>query len=242
MMHNLFSAISSHGFFIAAVTTVWLTLIAQAAGTIGGLILAPFRMSTHRSLRTVASAYLLVFRGTPELLQLIAWYAVLPLAGVNLNLVEVAIIGLGANEAARMAEIIRAGFQAVDPGQRDAARVLGLKHSQTLRYVLMPQAARTIIAALGNEVNIMFKTTSLVSVIGITELLRQGQLVAETARSPLGTYLAALIYYLVLTTIWGVFQGLLSRSTETGPGRISWIRAWWDALSGGLEGGSQWSQ
>lgn len=242
MTHDLFSAIGSHGFLVAAVTTVWLTFVAQAAGTVGGLILAPLRMSSRRAPRAIVSAYLLVFRGTPELLQLIAWYAVLPLAGVNLNLVEVAIIGLGANEAARMAEIIRAGFQAVEPGQRDAARVVGLSRGQTLRYVLLPQAARTIIAALGNEVNIMFKTTSLVSVIGITELLRQGQLVAETARNPLGTYLAALIYYLVLTTIWGVFQGLLSRSAGSRSGRPSWIRAWWEALSGGLQGGSQWSR
>jgi polar amino acid transport system permease protein len=181
MTHDLLSSLTSYGFFRAAITTLWLTFVAQAAGTVGGMLLAPLRMSRHRTLRAIASAYLLLFRGTPELLQLIAWYAVVPLAGIKLNLVEIAVVGLGANEAARMAEIIRAGFQAIDDSQRQASRVLGLSRTHTLINVLLPQAARTVVAALGNEINIMFKTTSLASVIGITELLRQSQLVAETS-------------------------------------------------------------
>ena len=242
MAHDLLDAITSDGFLHAAVTTLWLTFVAQGAGTLGGIVLVPLRLSNRRLPRFVASLYLFIFRGTPELLQLIAWYAILPLAGVNLNLVEVAIVGLGANEAARMVEIIRAALQAVDEGQRDAARVIGLSRLDTLRYVVVPQAARTIVAALGNEVNIMFKTTSLVSVIGITELLRQSQLAAETARSPLGTYVAALIYYLVLTTTWGVFQGLIARQVRTNGKRPTVIAAWWDALGGRLQSEAQWSQ
>lgn len=234
MMHDLLGSLSSTEFIRAAITTVWLTTAAQVAGTIGGALLTPLRMARHRALRGFASFYLLIFRGTPELLQLIAWYAVLPLAGVNLNLVEIAIVGLGANEAARMVEITRGALLGVDPGQDDASRAVGLSRIQALRYVILPQAMPAIIAALGNEVNIMFKTTSLVSVIGMTELLRQSQLVAETARSPLGTYLAALLYYLALTTLWGAGQGLLSGHRGQGQHRPSLARSWWHALSGGL--------
>jgi polar amino acid transport system permease protein len=232
MMHDLLSSLSSREFLSAAITTVWLTAAAQLAGTAGGALLAPLRMARRRALRGFASFYLLIFRGTPELLQLIAWYAVLPLAGVNLNLVEIAVIGLGANEAARMAEVIRGALLGVDDGQTDAARAVGLSRFRALRFVILPQARPAIVAALGNEVNIMFKTTSLVSVIGMTELLRESQLAAETARNPLGTYVAALIYYLVLTTLWGAAQGLMSR--PGGQSRPSVARSWWHALSGGL--------
>lgn len=242
MGSDLWAAVTSSGFQRAALTTVWLTLVAQAAGTLGGILLAPLRMSGKRIPEAVASLYLLIFRGTPELLQLIAWYAVLPLAGLNLNLVEVAIVGLGANEAARMTEIIRAAIEAVDSGQRDAARVVGLSRFVTLRYVIFPQAASPLLSAIGNEVNIMFKTTSLVSVIGITELLRQGQLDAGTARSPLGIYVAALLYYLVLTSVWGFVQGLLSRRAEVDASKPRVLSAWWAALGGDLQRGVRWNR
>lgn len=236
MSHELWAAMSSHEFLVAAWTTVWLTFAAQAAGTLGGLFLVPFRVSRHRWMRTVASAYLLVFRGTPELLQLIAWYAILPLAGVNLNLVQIAVIGLAANEVARMVEIIRGALLAIDDGQHEAARVLGLSRPATLRHVIGPQSARAVLAALGNEVNIMFKTTALVSVIGMTELLRQSQLTAQTVSNPLAPYLAALIYYLALTTLWGAFQGGLLRKSQLGPKKTSYLTAWWISLSGRLQG------
>lgn len=239
-MNELLSSLSSAAFLRAALTTVWLTAAAQAAGTLGGALLAPLRTAKNPAARALASCYLLFFRGTPELLQLIAWYAVLPLAGVNLNLVEIAVIGLGANEAARMAEIIRGALLGIDGGQGDAARAVGLSRIQALRHVIAPQAMPVIIAGIGNEVNIMFKTTSLVSVIGMTELLGQSQIVAQTAADPLGPYLAALVYYLLLTTVWGACQALLTRRAPVGRGGRgggggwSALTAWWNALSGEL--------
>jgi polar amino acid transport system permease protein len=230
MSSDLLSSLSSSGFLQAALTTVWLTAAAQAVGTLGGALLAPLRMSRNPAARAFAAFYLLIFRGTPELLQLIAWYAVLPLAGVDLNLVEIAVIGLGANEAARMVEIIRGALLAVDSGQGDAARMVGLTRLQILRHVILPQSMPVIVAGLGNEVNIMFKTTSLVSAIGMTELLGQSEIVAQTAQNSLGPYLAALIYYLALTTIWAAFQGLLTNRRGT----RSLVGAWWNALSGEL--------
>ena len=233
-MNELLSSLTSAGFLRAALTTAWLTVAAQAAGTLGGALLAPLRTAANPAARALASFYLLIFRGTPELLQLIAWYAVLPLAGVNLNLVEIAVIGLGANEAARMAEIIRGALLGVDSGQRDAACAAGLTRLQALRHVILPQAVPAILAGIGNEVNIMFKTTSLVSVIGMTELLGQSEIVAQTAPDPMGPYLAALIYYLLLTTIWAACQGLLTRRGRDGHGGRFLLTAWWNALSGEL--------
>lgn len=233
-MNDLLSSLFSTGFLQAALTTVWLTAAAQAAGTLGGALLAPLRTAKNPAARAFASFYLLIFRGTPELLQLIAWYAVLPLVGVNLTLVEIAVIGLGANEAARMVEIIRGALLGVDSGQGDAARTVGLTRIQALQHVILPQTMPIFVAGLGNEVNIMFKTTSLVSVIGMTELLGQSQIVAQTAQNPLGPYLAALVYYLLLTTIWAVCQGLLTTPGRDGRGDWSLLSAWWNALSGEL--------
>ncbi len=236
-MNGLLSSLNSSDFLKAAITTVWLTLAAQAVGVIGGAILLPFRVSRRRWLRAAASAYLLIFRGTPELLQLIAWYAILPLAGVELNLVEIAIIGLGANEVARMVELLRSALLAVDEGQREAAKVVGLSRAKSMVYVIAPQAARAAVAGLGNEVNIMFKTTALVSVIGMTDLLRQSQLVAQTVSNPLGPYVAALIYYLALTTAWGAFQGQIFRQTQLTTRKPGFLVSWWGALSGRLQEG-----
>ena len=211
MTNTLLDELRSGAFQHAALTTLWLTFAAQGAGTLGGILLLPARMSRRRVLRSLAALYLLLFRGTPELLQLIAWYAILPLAGVNLSIIEVAIIGLAANEVARMVEIIRAAILDVNQGQYEAARVLGLSPPQMWLHIIAPQAARTVLAGLGNEINIMFKTTALVSVIGMTELLRQSQLSAQTAANSLNPYLAAMIYYLAMTTAWGACQALLAR-------------------------------
>jgi polar amino acid transport system permease protein len=236
-MSGLWSSLSSSGFLKAAVTTIWLTLAAQAVGVLGGAILLPFRISHRWWLRMVASIYLLIFRGTPELLQLIAWYAVLPLAGVNLNLVQIAIVGLGANEVARMVELLRSALLAVDEGQREAAKAMGLSRAKSMVYVIAPQAARAAVAGLGNEVNIMFKTTALVSVIGMTDLLRESQLVAQTVSNPLIPYVAALIYYLGLTTVWGAIQGQIFRQTQLTSRKPGFLVSWWSALGGQIQEG-----
>jgi polar amino acid transport system permease protein len=106
-----------------------------------------------------------------------------------------------------------------------------------MTYVTFPQALRLILPPTGNELNIMFKTTSLVSVIGITELLRESQLVAETSRSPLGTYFAALVYYLVLTTLWGAVQGWLESRYAHRTERRSFLAVWWGGLTGNVASG-----
>lgn len=200
----------------AAVVTIALAFGAQAIGILVGALLAACRLSGFALLRLVAGLYIWVFRGTAELLQLLAWYAILPLVGVRLGLVEVALVGLGLNEAARMSEIIRAGVISVRQGQTDAARALGMSRRVRLQHVIMPQAARVILPPTGSELNAMFKTTSLVAVIGLTELLRQGQLIATTESQPLAIFVAVALYYLAITTIWDIFQRRLERHFEYG--------------------------
>jgi len=234
MSNTFIQTLQSAGMLHAVVATILFALAGQTLGMLGGAVLAPARMSRHRAVRLIPSAYLWLFRGTPELLQLIAWYAVLPLAGVTLSITEIAVIGLGANEAARMTEIIRSGFLSIDRGQRDAARALGLSRWTATVHVLLPQAARVVAPAVGNEINVMFKNTSFLSVIGITELLRQSQLQAETTAQPLGVYLAAAVYYLVITTAWSLVQGRMeSRQSERDSRRSFW-RIWWRGLTGNV--------
>jgi polar amino acid transport system permease protein len=159
---------------------------------------------------------------------------VLPLAGVNLSLTEIAIIGLSANEVARMTEIIRSGILAVDAGQHDASRALGLSRIHSAVHIVLPQATRVILPAIGNEVNVMFKNTSFVSVIGLTEILRASQLQAETSAHPLGIYFAGAVYYLLITTLWGGVQGWLEQHFDIRSSRRSVWRAWWSGLTGNI--------
>lgn len=200
----------------AAWVTIWLSVASQAIALAVGLVLGPLRGSRIWPLRALSWFYVWFFRGSPELMQIIAWYSILPLLGVNLTLIEVGLIGLSVNEGARMCEIVRAALSSVDKGQADAARMLGMGRFTAFRLVILPQAARLIIAPLGNQMNYMFKTSSLVSVIGIVELLRNTELLTQTSSRPLSVYLATAVIYLAITTVWGGIQWLAERATGAG--------------------------
>jgi polar amino acid transport system permease protein len=200
----------------AAWVTIWLSVASQAIALAVGLVLGPLRGSRIWPLRALSWFYVWFFRGSPELMQIIAWYSILPLLGVNLNLIEVGLIGLSVNEGARMCEIVRAALSSVDKGQADAARILGMGRFTAFRLVILPQAAKLIIAPLGNQMNYMFKTSSLVSVIGIVELLRNSELLTQTSSRPLSVYLATAVIYLAITTVWGGIQWLAERATGAG--------------------------
>ena len=188
------------------VTTIWLTVVSLIAGLILGFALAMMRRSRLRSVQTLAKVYIWLFRGTPLLVQLIALYTALPLFGIRLSVIEAALVGLALNEAAYLAEIIRAGIEAVPIGQTRAARALGMTERQIMRYVVMPQAFKVIIPPLGNSVNGLLKTTSVTSVISMEELLRRTQVLIQERFMVLELFAVAAIYYLLLTTLWDVFQ------------------------------------
>ncbi len=207
----------------AAWTTVWLAVIAQATGTLLGFLFGPMQLMRNPVPRTVAGLYSWIFRGTPLLVQILFFYAVLPQIGFKLGVIQSALLALGVNEGARMAEIVRAGIISVDSGQTEAARSLGMTGLQAFRLVVLPQAFRVIVPPLGNNFNYMLKATSLLAVISVAELLRTSQQIAQSTTRPLEVYSVAAIYYLVMTTVWSVAQALLERRTRVG-GRRTGVR------------------
>jgi polar amino acid transport system permease protein len=174
---------------VALLTTLRLTLFSMIIGVVGGVILAVMRLSPNPVLSGAAGIYVWLFRGTPLITQLIFWAnlgALYPSFGlgipfgpefvtwqttVAINAATAAVLGLGLNEAAYMAEIVRAGISSVDEGQTEAAGALGMTRGKTLTRIILPQAMRVIIPPTGNQVISMLKTTSLVVVIGYTELM-----------------------------------------------------------------------
>lgn len=195
-------------------TTVWLALISMILGCTLGVIVAFMKMSKAAPLRFIANAYIWLWRGTPLLVQLVIIYTGLPQIGIRLGVVESAILALTLHEAAYFAEIVRAGIMAVDKGQSDASRALGMTWWQQMRIVIIPQATRVIIPPLGNQFNLMLKTTSLASVISMEELLRHAQQLAQVEFRVLEVYLVAACWYLVLTSIWGQIQRRLEAHYE----------------------------
>ncbi|GAA4522231.1 amino acid ABC transporter permease [Chelativorans composti] len=192
-------------------TTIWLTAVSLVAGLILGFVIALMRRSKLVPLRGIAWFYVWLFRGTPLLVQLIVIYTALPQLGIRFSVVEAALLGLALNEAAYLAEIIRAGIEAVPEGQSRAARALGMTEHQIMRHIVAPQAFKIIIPPLGNSVNGLLKTTSVTSVISMEELLRRTQVLIQEKFMVLELFAVAAIYYLLLTTAWDFVQRRIER-------------------------------
>ncbi len=214
--HYLFrpSGAYLHGLML----TVVLSVVAQTLGTILGLFAALGRMSRLTPLRLVVRGYIWIMRGTPLLVQIVFIYTGLAAGGIfrfqDISLgfmtipgnVQAGLLALSLNEAAYMAEIIRAGIASVDHGQTEAAKSLGMTYGQLMRRIVLPQAARFVIPPLGNEFNAMLKNTTLVSVIGVPELLLTTETLTSATFRVFELYSVVALYYLTLTTIWGWVQ------------------------------------
>ncbi len=200
----------------ALLTTVWVAIVAQAAGTAIGFAVGPMTLAAGRVPRTIAWIYGWLFRGTPLLVQILFFFAIVPQLGLKLGIMTTGLVGLSLNEGARMAEIVRAGLIAVPKGQTEAARSLGLRPWQVFLLVTAPQAIRVIIPPLGNNFNYMLKATSLLSVIGISELLRTSQQLAQATARPLEVYVVAACAYLLVTTSWDIIQRRIEKRFERG--------------------------
>ena len=196
---------------------------AMAIGILLGAAAALMRLSDRRWVRQPASFYVWLFRGTPVLVQLIIIYTGLPQLGLQLGVTEAALIGLGFNEGAYLAEIIRAGIASVPKGQYEAARAIGMTWPKLMRLIVLPQAARIIIPPMGNAFNGLMKTSSLASVISMEELLRRTELLVQVKFKVLELFCVAALYYLAMTTLWGFVQQWLearaSRSVAVRPTR-----------------------
>ena len=206
-LHDLLSP----NFAAAAGTTLWISLASLAVGVAGGLLLAVGQDSRRAPFRWLVQLYLWVFRGTPVLLQIIFAFNVLPGFGLILPGPACAVLALGLHEAAYMAEIMRSGLSAVGPGQRDAARALGMSEPRTLRLVVLPQAMRVVIPPIGNQFIGMLKLSALISVIGVRELLLAAEQSASGTFRYLETLSAAAVYYLGFTTVLMGLQHALER-------------------------------
>jgi polar amino acid transport system permease protein len=212
--------------------TLLLTVISMVIGVAGGILLAVMRLSRNPVTSSIAWFYIWFFRGTPVLVQLFVWFNLgLVFEYINLGPIYkdywssfmtpflTALLGLGLNEAAYMAEICRAGLLSVDEGQTEASHALGMSHAKTLRRIVIPQAMRVIVPPTGNEVINMLKTTSLVSAVQYYELLRYAQDIGQTSGSPVEMLFLAAAWYLIMTSILSVGQYYLERYYARGSSR-----------------------
>lgn len=189
-----------------AIKTLEVTAVALFFGVCIGLIACLGKMSKHIVPRAIAKTYIEIIRGTPTLVQALFFYL-----GVNALLVNAThgdyrmtpllagMVVCSLNSGAYVAEIFRAGIQSVDKGQMEAARSLGMPQKLAMQEIILPQAIRTIIPSLGNEFIVLIKETSILSVIGVTEITRSGQLIAAVNYRTFSTYLGIAIAYFVLT-------------------------------------------
>ncbi|MGA7193665.1 MAG: amino acid ABC transporter permease [Anaerolineales bacterium] len=220
------------------IVTIVVSIVAQALGVILGLFAALGKMSKFPVFRWLAEIYIWYFRGTPLLVQMSLLFFGLgvthiynfPDVTVSFMTISGAIqagtLALGINEGAYMAEIVRAGIESIDPGQMEAAKSLGMTFGLAMQRIVLPQAAKVIIPPLGNEFNNMMKTTSLMVVISAGELFYGFEQVNARIFKPFELFIAASLYYLLLTTIWSFIQARIEsglgerKGIERGPGMM----------------------
>ena len=223
--HYLFNSRVLHGVLV----TLELTVLSMLIGIVLGVVLAVMRQSPNPVVSRASWLYIWFFRGTPLLLQIFFWYNITSLfptidLGVPfgpsfihahgnqlITTFVAALLGLGLNEGAYMAEIVRGGILSVGEGQTDAALSLGFSRLQTMRFVVLPQAMRVILPPTGNETISMLKNTSLVSVIAYTELLYSVQQIYDVTYQTIPLLIVAGIWYLAMTSVAYVGQHFIER-------------------------------
>ena len=218
---------------IASLHTIAITILSMIIGVVGGAILAVMRMSPNPILRAISWIFLWIFRGTPIYVQLVFWGLLSAIyQSINLGFTEVslqsvltnafflAVMGLGLNEAAYMAEIVRSGISSVPEGQKEASKALGMSWWMTMRRTVLPQAMRIIIPPTGNEFISLLKTSSLVVAIPYThEIFGRATDISAALFQPIPLLMVAASWYLVITSLLMVGQYFLERHFERGATR-----------------------
>jgi polar amino acid transport system permease protein len=225
--------------------TLELTVIAMVVGVALGVFFAVMRLSPNPLVAAASSFYIWLFRGTPVLVQILFWSFIsalyprislgVPFGGPellsgNANAIVTpfvaAVLALGLNEGAYMAEIVRAGILSVDEGQNEAAQALGMSRMQTMRRIVLPQAMRVIIPPTGNETISMLKTTSLVSVIATQELLYSAQLIYAVNYLQIPLLIVASLWYLTVTSVLSIGQYYVERRFGRGSAHALPLTPW----------------
>lgn len=216
-----------------------ISVLAMALGVVLGVVLAVMRLSRNPVTSWVAWLYIWFFRGTPVYVQLLLWFnlaLIFPVLNIPFvykdEMTDVmtpfmcALLGLALNEAAYMAEIVRAGIQSVDEGQTEASHALGMTQAKTMRRVVLPQALRVIIPPTGNEFINMLKTSSLVYAVTYNELLRSTSQIGSTSYAVMEMLFVASIWYIVMTSVFSVGQYYLERRYARGTLRSLPLTPW----------------
>lgn len=213
-----FEVVSSNlgSFLIGALITLELTALAVAFGMILGLIFGIAKLSPqNKILYGFASLYIDFFRGTPLFVQiLLLYFGILPIFG-DIGAFTSAVITCSLNSGAYIAEIVRAGIQAIDKGQMEAGRSLGMNHGQAMRYIILPQAYKVVIPPLINEFIAMLKDTSLVSIISVSELTLRGKLIYASSYEPAWVWGTVALIYFIMTKLLALFGDYMERRLAT---------------------------
>ena len=212
--------------------TLVMTVLAMLLGIGSGVLFAVMKMADNPVLQGIANLYIWLFRGTPLLLQLLLWFnlaLVFPTLGipgvVSWRTVDVmtpfvaTLLGLGLNQGAYTAEVVRAGILSIDAGQTEAAKAIGMGRLTTLRRIVLPQAMRVIIPPVGNEVVSMVKLTAMASVIQYPDILRNAQTVYYANGLVIELLLVASFWYLLVVTVLSIGQSILERHFSKGQTR-----------------------
>ncbi len=210
----------SYYFITGTVNTIIIALFTVLLGVVIGTVLALMKISKNSVFKFIASAYIEFIRGTPLLVQIFLIYFVIPfpaftLFGLDMSRFIPGIIAMSVNSGAYVAEIIRAGIQAVDKGQMEASRSLGFTAGQSMKYIILPQAVKNILPALGNEFVVVIKESSILSVIGITELMRSTDIVKTAIFRPVEPLIITAAIYFVLTFTLTRVLGFAERRMKT---------------------------
>ncbi|SFG10513.1 amino acid ABC transporter membrane protein, PAAT family (TC 3.A.1.3.-) [Palleronia marisminoris] len=207
------AALDSIPYLLAGVPyTLLIAFGGLAFGFVLGMIFGLLRLSPTAWLRWPAIAYIEIFRGTPVLVQvLFIFYGLPQLLGGPIDAITAGIAAIAVNSGAYISEIVRGGVQSIERGQREAGLSLGLSRAQTFRYIIWPQGFRRMIPALGNQGIISIKDTSLFAVIGVGELVRQGQIYIATTFRALEVYLMVAVLYLAITLTLSLALRMLER-------------------------------
>lgn len=224
--------LTAESIMFGLLNTITMSILAMALGVVLGVVVAVMRMSQNPLLRYVAQSYTWLFRGTPLILQLLLWFnlaLIFPTLGIpglfEFKTVEVitpfaaALLGLGINQGAYTAEVVRAGLLSVDSGQYEAAKAIGMPRLQALRRIILPQAMRIIIPPVSNEFIGMVKMTSLASVIQYSELLHNAQNIYYANARVMELLIVAGIWYLAVVTVLTLGQSRLEKRFARGAGK-----------------------
>lgn len=210
-------------FITGTLNTIFLAFFTVLFGVMIGIVIALMKISSNKLLSLIATSYIEFIRGTPLLVQISIVFFAIPIAfpditilGMSMERFVPGIIALSINSGAYVAEIIRAGIQAIDKGQMEAARSLGLTHAMAMRFIILPQALRNILPALGNEFVVVIKESSIVSVIGIAELMYSANIVRGAIYRPTEPLLVAALIYFILTFTLSKLLGVAERRMRAG--------------------------